>query len=201
MEIKLQKRLAKYLFPAISVGALLVTASLLLLGFTSSPLKQSVLVASRDLPVGAKLNASDVHSVQLSLGNLSINYLTKLQPGLVLASSLAKGQLVPKLNLTQEDEHWFPIRLNNLRPIAKSINVGDKVDVWSSKQAQLGTTAPESVAFEAVVTQIENNTSMAQSSTSVELRVSSEYLESLLAAIDSGSQISLILHESLLDAE
>ncbi|MEN9603574.1 MAG: hypothetical protein RL545_263 [Actinomycetota bacterium] len=201
MEIKLQKTWVKYLVPVISVSALVVTVGSIAVVAATAPSQEEVLIAARDLPAGATLTVADVKRAQLPLGAIASNYLSNPKQGFVIQQSLTKGQLIPKNDLAPSEEKLFPIRLNNLRPMPKAINVGDRVDIWATKQAQLSTTAPEPVAFAAIVTLIENTNTMAQSTTSVELRVSEEYLESLLAAIDSNSQLSLILHETVADIE
>lgn len=201
MEIKLQKTWVKYLVPVISVSALVVTVGLIALAAATAPTPKEVLIAARDLPAGATLTVADVKRAQLPLGAIASNYLSNPIQGFVIQQSLTKGQLIPKNAVAPSEEKFFPIRLNNLRPMPKSINVGDRVDIWATKQAQLSTSAPEPVAYAAIVTLIENTNNMAQSTTSVELRVSEEFLESLLAAIDSNSQLSLILHETVADIE
>ena len=52
----------------------------------------------------------------------------------------------------------------------KSIKIGDRVDVWASSVNDPQPFAPEPVVFGAIVLAIENNSSMAQITTSVELR-------------------------------
>jgi hypothetical protein len=57
------------------------------------------------------------------------------------------------------------------------------------------------VVFGAIVLAIENSSSMAQVTTSVELRIDPAYLEPLLLATDSNYKISLILQETLKASE
>jgi hypothetical protein len=201
MEVRFQKGWVKYLIPGISVTALVATLIFLGLITITTPKTQAVLIAARDLAPGVSLQAGDLREVQLPLGELSSNYLTHLNHGWVLNQAVSKGQLIPKGSLSQSQDSLIPIRLNNLRPIPKTISVGDSVDVWASTPSQLTKSTPEPVAFHAVITLIEANNSMAQNTTNVELRVSGDFLESLLAAVDSNCQISLILHETAADIE
>lgn len=199
MEIKLQKRFAKYLAPAIATSAVIAAVSVIAIDANSAPESRIVLVATKDLSQGQMLKLSDLREVALPLGSFASNYLAKLHDGLSLTHSVAKGELISKSGVTHETELMVPIRLNNLRPISKAINVGDRVDIWATEQSQTMQTAPEPVAFNAIVTQIESNNSMTQNSTSIEIRIGEEYLETLLNATDSNFQLSVILHETLAD--
>ena len=201
MEIKLQKRFAKYLAPAIAVAACLAAGLVVSITISSMPPTRSVLVATRALSEGQSLNPSDVREVSLPLGDLAGNYLSELNGGLVLNRSIAKGELVTKSSAAKEIDVLTPIRLNNLRPISRVISVGDRVDIWATEQSQTFGATPEPVALNAIVTFIETNNSMTQSSTNIEIRVGLEFLETLLNATDSNFQLSVILHETLADIE
>ena len=190
----------KNAIPIISVAALAITVVVITVSAATSPSRQQVLIATHDLPAGITLTSRDVRPAELQIGDSASNYLTTLGEGFKLNQTLAKGQLVPRNQIEAEpDQKFFPIRLNNLRPTPSAISVGDRVDIWATKQTQLTKESPEPVAFEAIVTFVENTNSMGQSTTVVELRVDENYLESLLAAIDSNSQLSLILHETIAD--
>jgi hypothetical protein len=199
MEIKLQKRFAKYLSPAIAVATTLIAATILAINLSSAPTSRAVLIATKDLSEGQTLEPGDVREVEIALGGLARNYLTKLSGKLTLNRSLAKGELITKNGVVNVGEPLIPFRLNNLRPISKAISVGDRVDIWATEQTQTSNSTPEPVAFNAIVTLIETNSSMTQNSTSLEIRIGSEYLETLLNATDSNSQLSVILHETLAD--
>jgi len=103
--------------------------------------------------------------------------------------------------VSHETAQRTPIRINNLPQISKAISVGDYVDVWATAVSQLDEGDPHTVAFNAIVVAIETNSAMSQVTTSVELRIGTEYLETLLAAVDSNYKISLILHETLSDVQ
>jgi hypothetical protein len=112
---------------------------------------------------------------------------------------MTKGELLSKTGVSQVSDQRIPIRLNNLPQISKAISVGDKVDVWATPQDLAN--SPEAVAFRAIVVLLETTNSMAQITTSVEIRIEPEYLETLLTAGDSNYRISLILHETMSDLE
>ena len=199
MEIKLQKRVAKYLLPSISLLVLSAGIAVVSITISSVPEERTVLIAADNLPEGKALDPDDVVEVKLPLGKVANSYLNRFETGLVLLRSIGKGELLSLLNLTKDNDIRIPIRLNGLRPISKVIGVGDRVDIWATPQGTLTQSAPEPVAFDAIVTLIENDSSMTQSSTNLEIRISEDYLETLLTATDSNYQLSVILHETLVD--
>lgn len=201
MEIKLQKRITKYLLPLSSAFALAAATGLLLLNIFTSPETRAVLIATRDLAEGEFLQESDVRSVQIPLGNLADNYKSEFEPNLFLERSVTQGELLSNRDFTDTADVRIPVRLNDLKPISKAISVGDRVDIWAIERSQTGDTEPQPVVFNAVVSLIEANNSMAQNLTNLEIRISEEYLESLLLATGPNFQLSVILHETLADLE
>lgn len=199
MEIKLQKRVAKFLLQSISALALLLAIAIVSINHYSSPEVRSVLIAAKELPEGRALQPDDLIEIKLPLGSAAASYLSKYEVGLVLQHSLSKGELLSRLNLTDTVDARIPIRLNGLRPISKVIGVGDRVDIWATQQGSLTQSEPQPVAFDAIVTVIEADKSMTQSSTNLEIRIREDYLETLLTATDSNYQLSVILHETLAD--
>ena len=200
MEIKLQKKYTKYILPAGSIAVMALAAGIIFIQLSSTPAVKVVLIANRDLAEGTKVSPTDFHEEKLPIGTAAGNYLSGLPKNQLLVFPVLKGELLSKRALSGGEESLIPIRLNGLRPISKAISVGDHVDVWATQQSHsLTETAPEPVAFDAIVTAIESNTSMAQNTANVEIRIQSEYLETLLNATDSNAQLSLILHETLAD--
>ncbi len=201
MELKLKRLSRKYLLPTLSFSALGIT--MLVAGFTmaTTPSNQTVLVANTAIAEGQTIKPQDLTKTSLPIGNLAANYIKNLKPGLVAARPIVKGELITKQVLKTESDQRIPIRLNNLPQISREISVGDVVDVWSTPITGGMALTPEPAAFNAIVTSIETNSSMAQVTTSVELRISPEYLETLLQVTDSNYKISLILHETLSDLE
>lgn len=201
MELKLKRLSRKYLLPTLSFSALAITVLVAGVTMVTTPSNQTVLVANTEIAEGQAIKSQNLTKISLPIGKLSANYLGKLKPGLVAARSIAKGELITNQILSVETDKRIPIRLNNLPQISREISVGDVVDVWSTPMTGGMALTPEPAAFNAIVASIETNSSMAQVTTSVELRISPEYLETLLQVTDSNYKISLILHETLSDLE
>lgn len=199
MELRLRRLSRKQLLPLMSFSAL--GAAIVIAGLTLNltPATQTVLLAKANISEGQVITAELVYQANLPIGNAGTNYLSRLQPNLVATTSIAKDALIPKGAIAPASDKRIPIRLNNLPQISKAISVGDTVDVWAT--AQDLSTPPEVIAFNAIVVQVETNNSMAQTTTTVELRIEVDYLETVLASIDSNYRISLILHETLSDLE
>ena len=199
MELKIRSLGSRYLLPILSfvcLGAAVIVAGLTL---NFSPSRQTVLIAKSAIAEGQSITRELLTEQELAIGGVTQAYLTKFQPGLVALDSIAAGQLIPKQSLANQSEARFPIRFNNLPQISNAISVGDSVDIWATPADQ--SQAPQPVAFRAIVVSVEPSNSMGQATTSVELRIEPEYLESLLGVIDSNYKISLILNETLSDSK
>ena len=199
MELKLRKLSLKYLLPISSLIALATALATAVVTVNLTPATQTVLIAKTPIAEGQPITSELVSQTELPIGDLARNYLSALTPDLIAARSMAKGELLSKTGVSQVSDQRIPIRLNNLPQISKAISVGDKVDVWATPQDLAN--SPEAVAFRAIVVSLETTNSMAQITTSVEIRIEPEYLETLLTAVDSNSRISLILHETMSDLE
>jgi Flp pilus assembly protein CpaB len=200
MEIKLQKKFTKYLLPMGSVAAIVLALATVIFQVSTEPTYRSVLIANRDLAQGTSVKIDDFHEEKLPIGSFAATYLSKIGGDQILTQPVLKGELLSKRSVTYGASALIPIRLNGLRPIAKAISVGDLVDVWATAQNHsLSIAAPEPVVLGAIVTAIESNSSMTQSSTNVEIRITEDYLETLLGATDSNAQLTIILHETLAD--
>ena len=197
MELKLKRIGAKYLLPAVSFTALFAAIIIAGLNLSFPQESQTVLQAKANIAAGETITESKLESVSVPLGSLRSLYLSEFQEGVIANSSIFKGELLPKSALAIEADLRVPVRINNLPQISKSIKIGDRVDVWASSVNNSQPIAPEPVVFGAVVLAIENSSSMAQVTTSVELRIDPAYLEPLLLATDSNYKISLILQETL----
>jgi len=197
MDLKLKRVGLKYLLPAVSFSALLAAIVLAALNLSFPEKTDTVLIATTNIAAGEVLAESKLAAVSVPLGKTSKQYLSIFQEGLIAQSSIFKGELLPKSVLTKQVDSRVPVRINNLPQISKSIKIGDRVDVWASSVNNSQPIAPEPVVFGAIVLAIETSNSMAQITTSVELRIEPAYLESLLLATDSNYKISLIRQESL----
>ncbi|MCX6485690.1 MAG: SAF domain-containing protein [Rhodoluna sp.] len=199
MELKLRKLSLKYLLPISSLIALATALVTAVVTVNLTPATQTVLIAKTPIAEGQPITSELVSQTELPIGDLASIYLSKLKPDLIAARSMTKGELLSKAGVSQVSDQRIPIRLNNLPQISKAISVGDTVDVWATPQDLAN--SPEAVAFRAIVVSLETTNSMAQITTSVEIRIEPEYLETLLTAVDSNYRISLILHETLSDLE
>ena len=199
MRVKLQKPSRKALVPILTTAAMLIALAISATVLANQPKLAYVLVASKDLAKGEPIKPEDVQRVQLAIGNLAATYPTRLIAGVAPTHSLSKGQLIAKGDLERIETDLVPIRLNNLKPIPTAISVGDSVEIWATDLSPSSTASPEPIAFNALVTAIEVNNSMAQITTSVEVRVDRTFVESILAAVDSRFQLALILNETLAD--
>ncbi|CAB4548172.1 MAG: hypothetical protein F2529_05025 [Actinobacteria bacterium] len=199
MELKLRKLSLKYLLPISSFIALATALATAVVTVNLTPATQTVLIAKTPIAEGQPITSELVSQTELPIGDLASIYLSKLKPDLIAARSMTKGELLSKTGVSQVSDQRIPIRLNNLPQISKAISVGDKVDVWATPQDLAS--SPEAVAFRAIVVSLETTNSMAQITTSVEIRIEPEYLETLLTAVDSNYRISLILHETMSDLE
>ena len=196
MDFKLSKPTWKQV-PVIALGtATAVLTAALAATLLNQPQTVNVLVPTQDLAEGTVLAQNSLTTIALPKRTVSDLYLQTLKPNLTLNHSVRAGELIPKHALTNQPNQLIPIRLNNLPQTPLAIQVGDLVDVWATLNSSTEAQAPEPVCFEAIVTAMETKTDLAQTRSSVELRIKSEYLESTLAVIDSNYKITLILHET-----
>lgn len=201
MQIKLQTKTRKLLLPLASAVTLVLGISLTTFGSSLIPSTRELLVPVSDFALGAKLHESDLTPVRVQIGELANNYLSRRSGDIILNRSIRKGEFIPKTAVSKLGIELMPIRINGLTSVTKALTVGDRVDVWVTGTTAGEPKAPEPVAFDAIVTALEINNSMTQHTSDVELRVSRDYLESLLSALGSNMKIALILHETLADIE
>lgn len=199
MELKLRKVRFKHLLPILSFLALTAAIAITAATVSLTPTTQTVLVAKTSIAEGQQITAQLVSETELPIGELARTYLESLKPGLVATRSIAEGELLSKVIVSQDSDRRIPMRINNLAAISKAISVGDTVDVWATPPD--ASSSPEAVVYRALVVSLETSNSMGQLTTSVEIRIETEYLETFLTAIDSNYRISLILQETLSDLE
>ena len=201
MEIKLQKKLQKQLIPFISVVVALGSLGFSVVSTFATPAARTVLVANRNVAEGEQLKPSDFSTVKMAIGASLKSYISKLETGYQAARSITSGELLAKRLVAMVSEKRIPIRLNNLNPLPSAITVGDRIDIWSQPKSNSAVEAPEPVVFGAIVTSIEPNNSMGQNFTNLEVRIGSDFLESLLAVNDGNHLLSVILNETLSDTQ
>lgn len=201
MELKLKHPKLKHLLPILSFASLAASVVVAGLTMTLTPTTQTVLLANQDIAEGQPITEDLFTPKQLNLGNLASNYLSKIPENTNAIRSITRGELIAKTLLTQTTDARLPIRINDLPPISQELSTGDHVDVWATETQQGQTMQPQLVAIDAIIRNIDQSNTMGQSNTSVELRISPEYLEPLLASLGSNFQITLVLHETLADIQ
>lgn len=199
MQLTLKKPGLKLLLPTLSFVCLALALALFGSNIVFTPKKQSFILAKFAIAEGQEITRDLLESVEVPVGLIGENYLGKFEPGLFALHSIGEGQFLAKGNLERTADKRIQVRINNLPPISSSISVGDLVDVWATSNSQVQPGSPEPVAYAAIVFALEKTSNMSQQSTNVELRILPDYLETFLAAVDSNSKISLILHETLSD--
>jgi Flp pilus assembly protein CpaB len=199
MEIKLKRVSSKFFLPVASAVTLVLALGAIFVTVASTPKVVPVLVASVAIAEGEPLTPDSVKLQAMAIGEVADLYLYEFSDNLTTTRTFQPGEPISKSGLTNLFDRRTPMRINGLAPFSKAITVGDKVDVWASSAGQLSVSPPQPVVFEAIVVAIEESSTLSQPTTSVELRIPIEYLESLLAALEPSSRISLILHETLSD--
>lgn len=201
MELKLKVIKLRQLLPILSFASLATSVVIAGLTITLAPTTETVLLANQDIAEGQEITEDLLTTKQLSLSSPNSNYLTQLEPNTMATRSISRGELIAKTLVTTTVDQRIPIRLNDLQPISQALNVGDHVDIWATENNQGQTLQPQLVAIDAIILKINESNSLGQSNTSVEVRISPEYLESLLATLGTNFQITLVLQETLADIQ
>ncbi|MFM6978325.1 MAG: SAF domain-containing protein [Micrococcales bacterium] len=154
------------------------------------------LVANRDLPAGTAITAQDFREVQLSLGAEAGAYLSQLQPGKVLASSIISGELVPRRAiLAMIAPTTKPVRVTPSDPLSARIRIGSLVQLWYAPKAVGVATTANAIQLlgDAEVLAIHRGElSMGRQIDDVEIAVPTESLSSVITAIASAGYVSVV---------
>lgn len=191
MDLKLKKPSKKLILPAISIIAIALSISLQFLA--NPPERQSVkvLISTHDLIAGSPVSQKDFEVIEMPVS--SDLYLTRLTGTKFLEFNIRKGQLVPTQAITSEGDGRVMVRLNNLAGLLSEIRVGDQVDIWAMPGQLQEVSNVQVVAFEAIVSKIEEITSLGQLQVNVELRIPADYLEPVMQAKAGGMQFDIVL--------
>jgi Flp pilus assembly protein CpaB len=197
VDIKLQKPSSKLILPAISVLVMIVSALIVVLDHQGGSPLHKILVAKSDIATGQTLDASNtkIETIPFDPGG----YLPKLTKGIKATQTILKGQLIPSQSVASSEHARTPIRFNGLETISDQLSVGDHVDVWATPNDRQSGGGAEVVAFDAIVTKVVNTSNMALNQTSVEVRIPTDYLVSVLEAKANSLAIELVLSETLAD--
>ncbi len=199
MELKLRRISMKLLWPLLTGLSLSVAAAVIAVTLTTAPKVVPVLIAAESIAPGELVTSDRLVLKNLPLGSLEELYFQKFTENLTANRAFEAGEPITKSGLTDQSDAKTPVRINGLSQLTKSITVGDVVDVWVSTSSQTSPAPPQPVVFGAIVVAIEQSSTLSQPTTSVELRIPVEYLESFLAALEPPNRISLILNETLRD--
>ena len=121
------RRRTLWLAIGLLLAAILVAAALL----QQSSSTRVYLVANRDLSAGTALSSADVRQAQLALGAESRGYLSQLRPGMILASAVVAGELIPKrAALSEIAQATKSVRITPSLPLSSRIRVGSLVQLW-----------------------------------------------------------------------
>jgi len=162
----------------------------------------ALLVAKHDIFVGDALSADDFETKSVTLGESAARYL---RPGNLPVGSLARreilsGELAAKTAIGLPEGSLVPLAVTFSQSLPHQVIAGRKVDVWATA-VHLGQVddAPQPIALGAIVTALNQTSSMGQTRTTAELMVSSTYVSALLLAQADGSVISLVLNPTAAD--
>ena len=162
------------------------------------------LVASRDLPAGSPIAASDSSIARVNLGQSASNYLRagQLPTGGYVLGPIRAGQLIPKSMLANAviDER-VPLVVNSAMGLSAGLVAGASVDLWVTPKLEgKATGEPFALVLGAEVSRLLEKTEMfANQNPDVELWVPVDAVGPVLQAISAESKISLVLRPTLAD--
>ena len=183
---------------SIAVSAAVVLSSVLgaWLFIESNKTTEVFLVTKRDLASGSPLDVANLEQVELSLFGLAGAYLQPetLLEGAYLERPVASGEVIPLSAMTTQDQdNWSNLVLTPQVPISSQVAVGTKVAIWASPLIEFQSYGdPVLLAVDVeVVAIIEPEGGFASQAKALELRVPTESIQYLLAAISSKASIAI----------
>ena len=169
---------------------------------TGSSTETALLVAKHDIFVGDAVSADDFDTKNLALGDSASKYLRSgnLPAGSLARREILSGELATKTAIGLPEGSLVPLAVTFSQSLPHQVIAGRKVDVWATT-VHLGQVddAPQPIALGAIVTALNQTSSMGQTRTTAELMVSSTYVSALLLAQADGSVISLVLNPTAAD--
>lgn len=183
---------------SISASALLITASVV--GgwwlVEDSRNTETYLVTKMAMATGSPLIKTELETVELALFNLSESYLKseELPPGAYLTRPIAAGEAIPAASVTTQFlDDWSNLVLSPAVEMSSRIVPGSTVMVWTSPALDFQSYGePVIAAVDAEVVAIRKDQSNFQNKqVSVELRVPSDAIQTLLRSISNGDAIAL----------
>lgn len=162
----------------------------------SSKITEVYLVTSSDLASGTALTEDKLETSELALFSLGSQYLKSgdLPLGSYLTRTISAGEVIPKSAVTtQALDDFSNIVLTPSVEISSAITPGSKVSVWASPALDYQSFGePTIAAIDVEVVQVrEPEGSFASAAKSVELRVPTSSIQSILRAIANRDAIAL----------
>ena len=153
-----------------------------------------VLVASKQILPGDKLDESNTTKVSVDLQGRSNLYLTRLRNQRIARDAISVGEFIPVSKVvTQYAAQLTSLAIEIDRPISGEIRAGGRVNLYcTSKLATGSASEPELTVVGAWVRKITQNSSLGQNTQIVELSLDEEYLPGLLSSIANDDDIALV---------
>ena len=153
-----------------------------------------VLVASKQILPGDKLDESNTTKVSVDLQGRSNLYLTRLSNQRIARDAISVGEFIPVSKVvTQYAAQLTSLAIEIDRPISGEIRTGGRVNLYcTSKLATGSASEPELTVVGAWVRKITQNSSLGQNTQIVELSLGEEYLPGLLSSIANDDDIALV---------
>jgi len=181
------------------VGLALVVVSIAGVWLLVSSSRQTtpILQATRTILPGEAIDSADFQIVEVGLGALTGTYLAPqdVDPHSIATRTLPKGELVPLSAIGDEDGSRTTTLVVNSTLLPEGVRAGTVVELWHSPLLEDGRTpdAPRVLVGDAVVAAVaEADGMLGQSRTDVEVVIDRSDVADVLAAIASGSIISII---------
>lgn len=185
--------------PRLIVGLVLVVASVLLGAMLVTRLSEttSVLVARGPIVPGDPIDAADLVTVDLRLGEQTDHYVGSpeaIPDGAVATRTIQAGELVPLSAIGQaEDVPLRPVVIPVDATVAESVVPGAAVELWHTAPADEETEAQaQLLVSEAVVRRIDEGSSLGMRSMSVEVLVPVDELEAVLEVLSQDERLDVI---------
>lgn len=181
------------------VGLALVVVSIAGVWLLVSSSRQTtpILLATRTILPGEAIDSADFQIVEVGLGPLTGTYLApqEVEPHSIATRTLPKGELVPLSAIGDEDGSRTTTVVVSSTVLPEGVRAGTVVELWHSPLREDGRTldAPRVLVGDAVVAAVaEADGMLSQSRTDVEVVIDRSEVADVLAAIASGSVISIV---------
>jgi hypothetical protein len=154
-----------------------------------------LLVATKTIVTGDLLSSANTKLAPVDLQGSESLYLGQLAPAdTVATATIAAGELVPKRILADSSSaSLVSVTLELSGLLSSTVTEGRQVDLWSAGGNSFDApTSPRMLASQAIVRTIRSTTALSKTTTTVELAMNPEYLDSVLAAQAAKHYLTLI---------